>query len=152
MRMLRLAMRLYRVLVVDDHPDTAEVMASLFKMLGHDACATRRGREAITLSLADDFDVILLDLGLPDLDGCEVVRQLRADPRRPDRYITAVSGHCRPADVSRAVQAGFDDHVTKPIDLSKIHQILRCADSHYAPTPADTPSSKSSPPTPAPSS
>lgn len=152
MCMLRSAMRAYRVLVVDDHPDTAEVMAALFKMLGHEARATRRGKEAIVLSREDDFDVILLDLGLPDLDGCEVVRELRADPRRPDRYITAVTGHCRPADVTRAVRAGFDDHVTKPVDLFKIHHILRCADSHYAPTPADPPPSKSSPPTPAPSS
>jgi two-component system, sensor histidine kinase len=144
-------MRSYRVLVVDDHPDTAEVLSTLFHMLGHETRSARRGREALELAQANDFDVILLDIGLPDLSGYDVVRELRADPRNPDRYITAVTGHCRPSDVSRAVLAGFDDHVTKPIDLGKVRQILRCADSHFAPPgPSDSASSKSSPPTPAP--
>jgi CheY-like chemotaxis protein len=147
-------MRPYRVLVVDDHLDTAEVLAVLFRMLGHETRTALRGRDALVLARENDFDVILLDIGLPDMDGYDVVRALRADPRRPghpERYIAAVTGHCRPVDVTRAVTAGFNDHVTKPIDLIKIRQILRCADSHYAPsTPAEASGSRSSPPTPAP--
>ncbi|HWO17996.1 MAG TPA: response regulator [Kofleriaceae bacterium] len=144
-------MRSYRVLVVDDHPDTAEVLSVLFKMLGHETRSSRRGREALELAREHDFDLILLDIGLPDLSGYEVVRELRADPRRPDRYITAVTGHGRPSDIARSVHEGFDDHVTKPIDLGKVRQILRCADSHYAPqSSSDTSVPKSSPPTPAP--
>lgn len=144
-------MRLYRVLVVDDHPDTAEVLSVLFKMLGHETFCAVRGREALALIRENDFDLILLDIGLPDIDGYDLVHALRADPHRADRYIAAVTGHCRPSDVTRAVLAGFNDHITKPVDLFKIRQILRCADSHYAPsTPGDGSVSKSSPPTPAP--
>jgi CheY-like chemotaxis protein len=127
----------YRVLIVDDHPDTAEVLSVLFHMLGHETRSALRGRDALQLAREIDPDLILLDIGLPDITGYEVVRALRSDSRRPDRYIAAVTGHCRPADVSRAVLAGFDDHITKPIDIEKIRLILRSADSHYAP-PAPT--------------
>lgn len=147
-------MRSYRVLVVDDHLDTAEVLSTLFHMLGHETRSARRGREALALAREHEFDLILLDISLPDLSGYDVVRELRADPRHRDRYITAVTGHGRPSDISRAVVAGFDDHVTKPIDLGKVRQILRCADSHFASSDtsdtSDTSGSKPSPPTPAP--
>jgi CheY-like chemotaxis protein len=126
------SMASYRVLIVDDHPDTAEVLAVLFHMLGHEARCALRGRDALQLAREIDPDLILLDIGLPDITGYEVVRALRADQRRPERFIAAVTGHCLPKDVSRSTQAGFDQHISKPIDLGKVRQVLRCADSHYA--------------------
>jgi CheY-like chemotaxis protein len=122
----------YRVLVVDDHPDTAEVLSVLFHMLGHEPRCALRGRDALQLARDLDPDVILLDIGLPDITGYEVIRALRADPRRPSRFIAAVTGHARPSDVSRSALAGFDEHIIKPIDIGKIRQVLRCADSHFA--------------------
>ncbi len=131
----------YRVLVVDDHPDTAEVLSVLLHMLGHEARCALRGRDALQLARELDPDLVLLDIGLPDITGYEVVRALRADHRRPARFIAAVTGHCMPKDVTRAAQAGFDQHLVKPIDLGKVRQILRCADSHFAqgPTPIRPP-------------
>jgi CheY-like chemotaxis protein len=122
----------YRVLVVDDHPDTAEVLSVLFHMLGHEARAAVRGRDALRIAREMDPDLILLDIGLPDITGYEVVRALRADARRPERFIAAVTGHGLPKDISRAEQAGFDEHFVKPVDLGKIREVLRCADTHYA--------------------
>jgi CheY-like chemotaxis protein len=128
----------YRVLVVDDHPDTAEVLSVLFGILGHDARCALRGRDALHMVRELDPDLILLDLGLPDITGFEVVRALRADARRPDRYIAAVTAQRRPGDESRVVQVGFDQHLLKPIDIGKIRQLLRCAESRYARMSATT--------------
>ena len=125
-------MQPYRVLVVDDHPDTAEVLSVLFQMLGHETHCALRGRDALWIARELDPHVILLDIGLPDITGYDVLRSLRADAGRPSRFIAAVTGHGRPSDISRAVTAGFDQHITKPVDMSKIREVLRCADSFYA--------------------
>ena len=122
----------YRVLVVDDHPDTAEVLSVLFQMLGHEARCALRGKDALQIAREIDPDLVLLDIGLPDINGYEVIRALRDDTRRPARFIAAVTGHCLPKDVSRAAQAGFDQHIVKPVDLGKVRQVLRCAESHFA--------------------
>lgn len=125
-------MKPYRVLVVDDHPDTAEVLSVLFQMLGHETHSALRGRDALQIAHELDPDVILLDIGLPDMTGYEVVRALRSDTGRQSRFIAAVTGHGRPSDIARTAMAGFDQHITKPVDMSKIHEVLRCADSFYA--------------------
>jgi CheY-like chemotaxis protein len=121
----------YRVLVVDDHPDTAEVLSVLFQMLGHETHCALRGKDALQLARELDPDLILLDIGLPDISGYDVIRALRADPQRPARFIAAVTGLTRPSDISRAVTAGFDQHVMKPVDFGKICQVLRAADAYY---------------------
>jgi CheY-like chemotaxis protein len=122
-------------LVVDDHPDTAEVLSVLFQMLGHETYCALRGRDALQLARELDPHLILLDIGLPDMTGYDVVRALRSDTGRPGRFIAAVTGHGRPADIARSAMAGFDQHVTKPIDISKIRHVLLCADSFYAQEP-----------------
>ena len=128
-------MQPYRVLVVDDHPDTAEVLSVLFQMLGHETHCALRGRDALRIARELDPHVILLDIGLPDITGYDVLRSLRADAGRPSRFIAAVTGHGRPSDISRAVAAGFDQHITKPVDMGKLRQVLLCADSFYAQAP-----------------
>jgi CheY-like chemotaxis protein len=114
--------RVCRVLVVDDHPDTAEVMSVMFKLLGHEAQAALRGREALRAVRELDYDLIVLDIGLPDISGYEVLNALRADP---NRFVVGMSGWDRPTDIARARQAGFDAYFVKPIDLAKIRDILR---------------------------
>src|SRR4051812_12673455 len=131
-------MRRYRALVVDDHPDTAEVLSVLLQLLGHEPRCALRGREALQLAREMDPDLILLDLGLPDITGYEVIRALRVDPRRPSRFIVAVTGHGRPSDMSRAMTAGFDEYIVKPVDIGKVRQVLRCADAHYEQWEAQT--------------
>jgi CheY-like chemotaxis protein len=119
----------HRVLVVDDHPDTTEVLSVMFQVIGYDTRGEVRGRDALRAAREFEPDLILLDIGLPDLSGYEIVHAMRDDPRVRDRFIVAVTGWGRTQDIVRAKQAGFDAHFVKPIDLAKIRQILRLAGS-----------------------
>lgn len=114
-----------RVLVVDDQPDTTAVLTVLLAALGYEARSAHRGREAIQVAGGFDPDLVLLDIGLPDISGYEVVRALRADARRPDRLIAAITGRCQLRDLTRAIEAGFDQYLTKPIDIAKLRGLLR---------------------------
>ena len=118
-----------RVLVVDDHPDTIEVLSVMFQVLGYETRGEVRGRDAHRAAREFEPDLILLDIGLPDLSGYEIVHAMRDDPRVRDRFIVAVTGWSRTKDIVHAKQAGFDAHFVKPIDLAKIRQILRLTSS-----------------------
>jgi DNA-binding response OmpR family regulator len=107
-----------RVLVVDDQPDITATLTMLFTMLGHEARSAHRGRHAIRLARDFDPDLILLDIGLPDISGYEVVRALRADATRAGRAIAAVTGRSQDRDLKRAIEAGFDHFIAKPIDVA----------------------------------
>ncbi len=98
--------RTSRLLVVDDHPDTIEILSVLLQMLGHETRSAMRGREALRTAFEFKPDLILLDIGLPDLNGYEVVRALRADARTAGCFIVAVTAWCRPRDVTHAKEAG----------------------------------------------
>lgn len=111
------------MLVIDDHADTAELLATMVSCLGHDTRCAHSGAEA--LELARDFDphLVLLDLQLPDVLGYELVNELRARPR----YIAAVTCWGRDEDRLRSFRAGLDQHVVKPLDLPKLRQLLASA-------------------------
>jgi DNA-binding response OmpR family regulator len=115
----------HRVLIVDDHPDTAEILSVMFTLLGHEARSAPRGREALRTARSFDPALIVLDIGLPDISGYEVVNALRAASNGQDRYIVAVTGWSGRDDVEKAKRAGFDAHFVKPIDLGTIRDILR---------------------------
>jgi CheY-like chemotaxis protein len=94
-------------------------------MWGHEVRVAHRGEEALQLAAAAQPDVILLDIGLPNLDGHEVVRRLRAQLRpEPHTRIVALTGYGQPDDRRRAEQAGFDLHLTKPADLDALQRLL----------------------------
>jgi len=118
----------YRILVVDDYPSTAQVTCTLLTMLGHECRAVDSGRKALEEARVFEPDVAILDIGLPDLSGYEVVRELRR--MRPDKplYIAAVTGWGQPQDRAQAFAAGFDHHVLKPADATKLKDILRRVD------------------------
>jgi len=124
---LALPGEVHRVLVVDDHPDTTGVLSVMFHMLGYETRSALRGRDALRLAREFDPELIMLDIGLPDINGYEVVHALRANARIARRYIVALTGWSRPEDVARSMKAGFDEHLQKPIDLAKVRQILRTA-------------------------
>ncbi|MGF7238207.1 MAG: response regulator [Frankia sp.] len=111
-----------RVLVVDDEPQILRALRINLKARGYDVRTAADGRHA--LREAADFppDVVLLDLGLPDLDGVEVVRGLRGWSRMP---IIVLSGRTGTADKVAALDAGADDYVTKPFDINEILARLR---------------------------
>jgi CheY-like chemotaxis protein len=116
-----------RVLVVDDYPDSAETASMLLTLIGHDCRTAVTGQGALAQAAAFDPDIVILDIGLPDISGYEVARVLRARTGGRALYLAAVTGWGQPGDRVQALAAGFDQHVLKPTDTAKILQILRLA-------------------------
>lgn len=115
-----------RVLVVDDYPDAADIACMLLTMHGHECRSVTTGQGALDEAARFDPDIVILDIGLPDISGYDVARELR---RRAGRaiYIAAVTGWGQPADRLRAFAAGFDQHVLKPTDAVKLRSIVAAA-------------------------
>lgn len=109
-----------RILVVDDERDSATMLAHLLETMGHEARSVRDGVKA--LSIAESFkpDVVLLDLGMPGMDGYEVARRLRGNGM--DAFVIAVTGYQRDEERERA--AGIDHHLTKPVDHRRLAALL----------------------------
>ena len=114
-----------RVLVVDDHPDAGHSTAALLSLEGHDVRLAHDGPSA--LRQAQDFrpDAVLLDIGLPGMDGYEVCRQLRMLAHQEHTLVVAVSGFRQPEDVDQGRDAGVDHHLTKPAHPRQIAELLR---------------------------
>jgi signal transduction histidine kinase/ActR/RegA family two-component response regulator len=113
-----------RVLVVDDHPDVRMVLRLMLEAWGHrveEADTGRRGLERIQRSRPD---VVLVDLGLPDLDGCSVARAVRSERGGDALLLVAITGYGGDADRRRTREAGFDAHLTKPLDEEALARIL----------------------------
>ncbi|AKF04008.1 response regulator [Sandaracinus amylolyticus] len=125
--MLRTARSPLRVLVVEDNEDIADMLALLLERWGHEVTLRRDGRSGLAAGLAGAFDLALLDLGLPELDGFELARQLRAARGAESPVLIAVSGYAQPEDVEEARRAGFDRHVAKPVSERGIRSLLRMA-------------------------
>jgi CheY-like chemotaxis protein len=116
-----------RVLVVDDYPDSAEISSMLLTFYGHECRTAVTGQAALEQAAEFDPDIVILDIGLPDISGYDVARTLRARAGGRALYLAAVTGWGQPQDRVKALAAGFDQHVLKPIDASKILQILKLA-------------------------
>lgn len=116
-----------RVLVVDDHPDAAEVVCAFLRVLGHATCAATTGEAALREAEAFAPDLVIIDIGLPDLSGYEVARRLRVR-LGPGVYLVAMTGWGQPADRASALAAGFDRHVVKPPDAAKLTELIAAAD------------------------
>jgi CheY-like chemotaxis protein len=113
-----------RVLVVDDYPDTAETMAMLLRLWGHEVYIAHDGPGALALALKHRPDVVLLDLGLPGMDGFEVARRLRQEAAFRDAFVASVSGFTQEVDSRRAREAGCDCHLFKPLEPEQLRQLL----------------------------
>ena len=113
-----------RLLVVDDNLDAAESLALLLRAQGHEVRRAHSGPEA--LEIARDFmpEVILLDIGLPGMDGYEVARAVRADGVLARCHVIAVTGYGRDEDRRRSSEAGFDHHLVKPVTLAALQAVL----------------------------
>lgn len=115
-----------RVLVVDDHTDTAAMIRKLVTLFGHECVAATSGGQAIERARELKPDVGLFDIGLPDVSGYEVARQIRADQSEP-LFLAAITGWDQARDAERAYAAGFDQHVIKPVGMELIRVLLDCA-------------------------
>ena len=113
-----------RILVVDDNEDTAEMMSMLLGMDGHDVEVAHTGPSALEAAAAHRPDVIVLDIGLPGLDGYQVAQRLRQDPAMKEVLLIAASGYGQDSDRRRSWEAGFDHHLVKPVDPGEIQRLL----------------------------
>jgi signal transduction histidine kinase/CheY-like chemotaxis protein len=116
--------RSLQVLVVDDNIDAAETLASLLELAGHQVRTVHDGLQVLDAALADPPDVVVLDIGLPGLNGHEVARRIRQEPRLRNTTLVALTGYARESERQRSDEAGFDHHLTKPANLEMLEKIM----------------------------
>jgi PAS domain S-box-containing protein len=116
--------RKWRILVVDDNRDSADSLALMLEMMGHETRTAYDGPEAVEAAAAYRPDVVLLDIGLPRMNGYEVARHLRQQPWGKGLALVALTGWGQDEDKRRALDAGFDQHVTKPVGADGLEQVL----------------------------
>jgi CheY-like chemotaxis protein len=112
-----------RILVVDDSIDSAETLGELLKIWGHDVHLAHDGPGAVAAARDYRPEVILLDIGLPGMDGFAVAAELRKEGLA-GRLLVALTGYGEQQDRDRAVKAGFDHHLVKPIDPDTLQKLL----------------------------
>ena len=113
-----------RVLVVDDNVDAASTLRMALELQGHDARAVFGGAEALAEMAQRDAEVVLLDLGMPQMDGFEVARRIRQLPGGRGVLLVALTGWGQDGDRERTADAGFDEHLTKPVDAKQLSMLL----------------------------
>jgi PAS domain S-box-containing protein len=116
-----------RVLIVDDNVDAAESIAMLLQASGFSVRCVYDGMSALSVAGAYKPDVIVLDIGLPDISGYEVSKRLRSQPDFEHTPIVAVTGYGQPSDHRRSLEAGIDHHMTKPVDPHALQVLLASA-------------------------
>jgi CheY-like chemotaxis protein len=114
----------HKILVADDNRDAADSMAMLLELAGYDVSVAHSGQEAWRKITADGPAAAILDIGMADMNGYEIARRIRS--AGIDRILLfAVTGWGQADDVARAKEAGFDEHLTKPVDPDRIEAMLR---------------------------
>ncbi|MFL6195503.1 MAG: ATP-binding protein [Thermoanaerobaculia bacterium] len=140
-----------RILVIEDHEDAREALCTLLELDGHEVEAAEDGRGGLERVDAFQPDLILLDIGLPGLDGYEVARALARHPGRNRMRVVALTGYGQDSDRRRAEEAGFDGHLVKPVEPARLRELI--AGIGQVPTaPAPSSSGTSGSATPRPSS
>ena len=114
----------HRILVVDDVRASAETLTMLLRVLGHEVVTANDGRTALELAQQNKPDTIFLDIAMPEMDGYEVARRIRATPDLKETVVVALTGYGQEEDRRRAKEAGFDYHVTKPASVAGLREIL----------------------------
>ena len=106
-----------RVLIVEDNEDNQELMRFLLERAGYDTFSVENGLAGIEAARREKPDIILMDLSLPELDGWSAARVLKQDPELNNIPLIAVTAHTLPGDRRRALDAGFDSYISKPINI-----------------------------------
>ena len=114
-----------RILVVEDNADARETLAALLRLAGHDVALAATAAEALTFTASRSFDVAIIDVGLPDMDGYQLAGRLREASETRTLRLIALTGYGTQEDRRRALGSGFDDHVAKPVDLETLQAMLR---------------------------
>lgn len=113
-----------RLLIVDDNRDTAESLSMLLELMGHEVRTAHDGLAAIDVASEFRPDAVLLDIGLPRLNGYDAARRIREQDWGAAMHLIAVTGWGQDTDRNQAKAAGFDHHLTKPIDIQTLTKLL----------------------------
>ena len=113
-----------RVLIVEDNADAAESMHMLLELLGHEVRIASDGFVALDILAENTFDVILVDIGLPGMDGYTLAGHIRALPTAQGMRLVALTGYGQDEDRRRALAAGFDHHIVKPVDIDRLQALI----------------------------
>ncbi|MDB5944722.1 MAG: putative histidine kinase, hybrid, partial [Ramlibacter sp.] len=114
-----------RVLLADDNVDAADTMSAMLEMSGHEVRTVYSGRAVLQEAPAFAPEVMLLDIGMPGMSGYEVAQRLRADAHYERTVLVALTGWGSESDRAQALDAGFDHHLTKPVDHLVLERLLR---------------------------
>jgi CheY-like chemotaxis protein len=112
------------VLLIEDNDDGREMMAMMLACYGYPVQHAADGLQGLELAASSQPDLALVDIGLPGLDGFEVARRLRADPATRDIKLIALTGYGSAEDLQRVLEAGFDLHLVKPVDIDHLMQVI----------------------------
>jgi CheY-like chemotaxis protein len=116
-----------RILVVDDNPDAAETLSRMLRREQHEVLVAHDGLSGLQTAQRADPDLIFLDIALPKLDGLEVATCLKQQAGGSRALLVAMTGFGRAEDRARTAAAGFDHHLTKPVDPKAVHSLVRAA-------------------------
>ena len=117
-------MKTHRVLVVEDEKDNMDLFCQILEFHGCQVLKAEDGREAITMTQSEQPDLILMDLSLPALDGWAATRTIKAIPQVADIPIVALTAHAMVGDRERALEAGCDGYISKPIEVVRFYDDL----------------------------
>lgn len=118
-------LRMARIVVIEDHVDTADLMREILREAGHDVHVAHTGHDGVMAARTVVAEVVLCDVGLPDIDGYEVARRLRAEPLTAAVHLVALTGYDGDDERTKARAAGFDRHVVKPIDPAQLETLIK---------------------------
>jgi CheY-like chemotaxis protein len=113
-----------RILIVDDNRNAAQLLGQVLGVLGHEARVVHDGLEAVRTAAEFRPRLVLLDIGMPGVNGYEAARRIRSEPWGSDMVLVALTGFGQEADRQQAVQAGFDHHLTKPVEAAAVQRLL----------------------------
>lgn len=112
------------ILIVEDNADAAQMLRDLLEMEGHHVSVVENGIDALEALHHDKADVVICDIGLPGMSGYELARAIRSDDSLHDIDLVALTGYGQPEDRERTRDAGFDEHLTKPLALPVLERVL----------------------------
>lgn len=114
-----------RILVADDNDASRELIREVLEMSGYDVIEATDGRDAVDRARESSPDLVLVDIQMPRLDGFGVLRELRAEPRLARLHVVALTAFAMQGDRERALNAGFDGYITKPVEIALLRQEIK---------------------------
>ena len=129
----------YRIVLIEDNLDGSKVVCMVLELMGHEVLAAFDGAEGVALVKSTRPQVVLCDIGLPKMDGYAVIARLRAEMPEPQPLMIALSGYGQAEDRERALQAGFDCHLVKPVDPDALMRLIASHEERYREEPRLSP-------------